>query len=357
MSVLIYLLVLLVFAVVSFRTVKIGLDRLRCERTFSHPYAYAGEEGEFVETVRNESAGMIPWLRLEFRTSPHIQIGKGENIHSGAEAHYSSLFTLMPHQQIRRTHHVKFLRRGEYDLGNVTLTAGDLLGLKQFRRKYTASAPVLVFPKLMDSSELPTPVSNLLGDISVRRQLYEDPFLIRGIRAYHPGDPVRDIHWAATARVGEVQLRVRDHTARSRFLVILNAQCREKQWQDKIPEEHEETIEQGISMAATICLLALRSGIAVGFAVNLPQDQSGESTVLLPETGAEREEQILTAFARLKSVCTQTLPMLLDSLNRFHDLDILILSCYENGAIRRSVEKLRSLGNQVTMHLLGGEAE
>lgn len=357
MSVLVYLAVLVIFVLVSFRTVRLGLEKLKCSRSFSAPSGFAGEEGAFVETVQNNSPCMLPWLRLEFRTPDGIQVGNQENVYSGAQSHYSSLFTLMPYQQIRRTHHVKFLRRGEYDLGNVTLTAGDLLGLKQFRRKYASAAPVLVYPRLLDSSELPAPVSQMLGDISVRRQLLEDPFLIRGIRAYHPGDPVRDIHWPATAKSGQVQLRVRDHTARSRMLVVLNAQCRENQWKDTIPEEYEPLIERGISMAATVCVHGLKNGLSVGFAANLSQDKSGESTVLLPGTGAEREEELLCALARLKNTCTQPVSVLLDSLNRFRDLDILILSCYASSAIDRSARQLRDLGNQVTVHYLGGETQ
>lgn len=355
MSILVYFAVLVIFALVSFRMVRVGLEKLKCSRSFSAPSGFAGEEGDFVETVQNNSPCMIPWLRLEFRTPDGIQVGSQDNMYSGARSHYSSLFTLMPYQQIRRTHHVKFIRRGEYDLGNVTLTAGDLLGLKQFRRKYASAAPVLVYPRLLDSGELPSPVAEMLGDISVRRQLLEDPFLNRGIRAYHPGDPVRDIHWAATAKSGQVQLRVRDHTARSRVLVVLDAQCRENQWKDTIPEEYETLIEQGISMAATVCVHGLKNGLAVGFAANLSQDKSGESTVLLPDSGAEREEELLCAFARLKNTCTQPVFMLLDSLCCFRDLDILILTCYERSSMDRSVRQLRDLGNQVTVHYLGGE--
>lgn len=356
MSVLVYLTALAGLYLLGVRALKAGLKRLSCHRTFSCPAAFAGSEGQLVETVRNDSPYMIPWLRLECRITPHLRLGRQENLQVSADAYYSSLFTLMPYQQIRRTHRVTFLHRGAYDLGRVSMTAGDVLGLTQLRRKQELQAPVLVYPRLLEDCELPAPVSRILGDIVTRRQLLEDPFLVRGIRTYYPGDPVRDIHWPATARTGEAQVRVRDYTAQTKLLVVLNVQREDLQWHDRLAEEEEEAIEYGISMAATLCLRALRMGLCAGFAANMPLDDGKENTVMLPVAGTAREEELLTAFARLKTVRTQPLHMLLESLTLYSGLDILILSCYENDGIRDAMAQLRRGGNQVSLCLLEGGA-
>jgi len=267
---------------------KVGLKGLACSRAFSRPAVFEGEEGEMIEIVRNDRPVMIPWLRVESRISPYIRLGRQDNLQVSGEMYYCSFFTLMPHQQIRRRHRVRFLHRGYYDLGSVSLTAGDNLGLLRSYRTQELSVPVLVYPQLLDESQLPVPMSRTLGELVRQRQLLQDPFLVRGIRPYHPGDPVRDIHWPATARTGEVHVRVHDYSARTRLLVVLNMQSEELQWRDHLAEQDIAVAEYGISLAATLCVESLRAGLAAGFATNMPMEGSRESTVMLPADGISR---------------------------------------------------------------------
>ena len=44
--------------------------------------------------------------------------------------------------------------------------------------------------------------------------------------------------------------------------------------------------------------------------------------------------------------------MFLESLKDIENMDILVLSCYENEAIQSKLASLRRRGNQVTLHLL-----
>ena len=335
-------------------TIRKGLKTLSCTRAFSKPAVFEGEEGELVEVVRNDRAIIIPWLLVESKISPHLQLGRQDNLHVSGQMYYCSQFTLLPHQQIRRRHRVRFLHRGAYNLGNASLTAGDNLGFTHFQRTQKLDAPVLVYPRLLGDEDLPIPTSQLLGELSRRPQLLQDPFLVRGLRSYYPGDPVRDIHWPATARTGEVQLRIHDYSARSKLLVVLNTQYMEQQWNDLLPEEITEEMEYAISLAASVCIRALRSGLSVGFATNMPLDDSRESTVLPPAESAGREEVLLSAFARLRVLRTQHFPSFLEELPVCSDLDILILSRYESDTIRRCMLDLERRGNRVLFQLLEG---
>lgn len=338
------------------RTIGAGLKELSCRRCFSRPAVFAGEEGELVEVVRNDRPYIIPWLRLESKISPHLQLGRQENLHVSGEMYYCSLFTLMPYQQIRRTHHVKFLHRGAYDLGSAALTAGDMLGLRKYQHMQDLSAPVLVFPRLLDHGELPLPISRLMEELSQKRQLLQDPFVVRGIRPYQPGDPVRDIHWPATARMGEVQLRLREYTLKRRLLVVLNVQQEDLQWHDALPEKLEPAMEHAISLAATLCCFALREGLSAGFGANMSFDDSGEPALLLPADDAAREEELLSVLARLRLRRAEHFPAFLERLTAYADMDILILSLYDSESIQERIGQLRQSGNQVTLHILeGGE--
>ncbi|MBQ8556535.1 MAG: DUF58 domain-containing protein [Clostridia bacterium] len=353
MSVLTILAVLLALYCLSGRLLtRQGLSGLQCTRAFSRPAVFEGETGEMVEVVRNDRPMLIPWLRVESHISPHLQLGRQDNLHVSGSRYYSSLFTLMPYQQVKRRHRVRFLRRGVYDLGNASLSVGDVLGFFQASREQMMHVPVLVFPRLLDERELPQPLSLMLGEIASRRQLLTDPFLVRGIRGYQIGDPVRDIHWPATARMGETQVRVFDHTARIRLMVILNVQRKDAQWGDHLMDYEEGEIEYGISVAATMCIRALRSGLSAGFAANMPLGEEKVSTVLLPGGGAAREEELLTAFARLTILRTLSFPLFLETLTDLTDMDIVVLSCYDSEEIQAGLARLRRQGNQVMLHIL-----
>jgi len=344
---------LLLYGLWSF-TIKFGLKGLNCTRAFSRLAVFEGEEAELVEVVRNEKAFVIPWLLVESRISPHLRLGKQDNLFVSGEMHYCSQFTLLPYQQIRRRHRVRFLHRGAYDLGNASLTAGDLLGFFQFQRTQELNAPVLVYPRLLDIEELPIPMSRMLGELTRRQQLLQDPFLVRGIRPYQPGDPVRDIHWPATARTGDVQVRIHDYSARTKLLVVLNGQRNEQQWHANMSEEDAEVIEQGITLAASICVRAIRDGLAVGLAANMPQEGAQSNTLYLPEDGTAQEETLLAAFARMKVLRTQGFSAMLEDLTTYSGLDILVLSSYDSGSIQDSIRQLRHAGNQVVFQLFDG---
>ena len=356
MTILIYCGIVLALCILQYPFSAWSLKRLQCSRALSRSTAFAGESGEMIETVGNHSPFMIPWLRLESHISPYLQLGKQESLQSLHNSFYTSLFTLMPYQQIRRTHQIRFLRRGVYDLGGAALTAGDILGIFRLGFTQEESPRILVFPRLLEADQVPALISQQLGELSRRRQLMEDPFLVRGIRAYQPGDPIRDIHWPATARMGEAQLRIHDYSARTRLLVVLNVQGEDMQWQDRLEQRLEQTMEYGISLAATVCVRALEAGLCAGFAANTATDDSRDTTLILPSDSGATQEMLLSTLARLKTTRHQHFPIFLKQLQVHSDLDILILSNYDNEEIRQARRDLENRGCQVTFYQLEGGA-
>lgn len=354
MNIAVYCVIAFVLYGIQFLFLSRGIKRLRCTRAFSRTNFFAGESGELVETVRNDSLCIIPWLRLESQLSPHLQLGSQSNLQVSHDMYYSSLFTLMPYQQIRRTHRIKFLRRGVYDLGNAYLTIGDMLDVFRYSQPRNLPTEVMVYPALLEPEQLPPLLTMQMGELSRRRQLLQDPFLIRGIRPYVPGDPVRDIHWPATARTGQTQLRIRDYTARTRLLVILNMQAEEMQWQDALPERQADAMEHAISLVATLCTQTLQSGLAAGFGTNASADDSRGTILLPPQEGSARTEEIFSVLARLNTSRNQHFPLYLETLKAHTGLDIFVLSMYCNEEIREAMRQLEQCGNRVTFHLLEG---
>ena len=151
-----------------------------------------------------------------------------------------------------------------------------------------------------------------------------------------------------------MQVRLHDYAARTKLLVILNGQMHEKQWHDRIYDEDAEKIEQGIRLAATACVKALREGLSVGFATNMPVDAEKESVCIMPSEGNGWEERLLATFARLEIIRTQHFPVLLDSLRDCTGMDMLILSTYESDGIRTATQRLQQNGNRVVFQRLEG---
>lgn len=335
---------------------RFGIRGLSYHRRFSKQAAFEGEEAELIEVIRNDRPLFLPWLRAESRISPYLRFGRQDNLSVVGERYHKSVFTLRPFQQITRRHRVRLTHRGAYDAGNVSLTLGDLLGAEGKGAELYSPARILVYPRLMESEELPLPVSRLQGELIVRRHLLQDPFLINGIRDYRAGDAIRDIHWPATARMGSLQVKTHDDTADTKLLAVINVQMSEGQWGELMDYEQAE-IERAISIAATMCVQALRGGVAAGFAANMPMDTDEAPVILPPERYASREEELLSAFARLRILRCRNFLSFLDDLSFLRGTDILLLSAYTSESVEEKIQYLRYLGNTVTWYPLGKEVE
>jgi len=271
--------------------------------------------------------------------------------HITENRYHKSVFSLKPYCQITRRHTVTLLRRGYYEAGNVSITAGDLWGASSAALTVDTGAAIQVYPRLLDPNQLPSPASKWFGEMLVKRWILPDPIWTGGIRPYAAGDPMQDIHWPATARIGALQVKVHDPSSDAKLLVVINAQMSELQWAD-LMEYEQQTVEHMISMAATLCLDALAKGLDAGFAANIPLDKGLEPAILLPTRYAGREDEILSAMAHMTVQKTHTFLSLLDKLAAYTGLDMLILSMYDSELIELRLNAIRQRGNSVQFLLI-----
>ncbi len=331
----------------------VNLRRIAYRRYFSRPSAYEGEKVELVEVIRNVKPLPVPWLRVESRISPNPRFGRGtvsEESEISANQYHRSVFFLAPYCQITRRHEVTCLKRGHYEAGSVAITAGDLFGASTKSRQLSLDCALDVYPRLLSEEELDTPSTRWQGELAVHRWIMPDPFLTSGVRDYRAGDPQRDIHWRATARTGQLQVKVRDYTADPRMLVVLNVQVSEEQWGELMDYEQDD-VEQGVRIAATLCMRALSVGVEAGFASNacLVGEKGSGRTVYVPARNAvEQAEALLTTMACMEIHREMTFPTFLETLMDVRGIDILILSAYDSEQIRYRIEELRHAGNSVT---------
>lgn len=338
-----------------------NLRKLSYERHFSQKSAFEGQKVELIEGMRNEKLLPVPWLRAESRIPRELAFEKEQmDAHEvSGGLYHKSIFFLPPMSRITRHHEISLRKRGVYDAGSVALTAGDLFSLARSERQEELDCGIVVYPRILSEDELPDPANRWLGEAVVKRWIMPDPFLVNGIRDYRAGDTLRDVHWRASARTGELCVKVRDYTSDPRALVILNVQTSEAQWAD-VGGQDVETMEQGIRIAATLCTRALAGGMDAGFASNAclaGRAGSGECIFVRPAGGGEQGDRLLDAMARMILHRELNFHTFLESLTDVTGQDILIISCYETGKIEEAMERLRQQGNTVeTLRLERGRA-
>ena len=354
MNVFFTLLVIGVLALIQMLLFKrAGHKGIFVQREFTRTRLFEGEETQMVETIENRRILPVPWLRIETRMPGELLFGKQENLEIGAQRYHRSVFFMGPWQRVRRIHKVRAMHRGYYLFNSYAMTVGDLLGASQSTIERKMNCSLVVYPQLLPRNEVQMPASRWQGESIVKRFINPDLFLYNGIRDYHPGDAIRDVHWRAYARTGELKVKQHDFTAASKLIVLLNVVPRENQW-DGADDADRAVVEQGIRLAASMMCYALEDGLEVGFGTNGYAKPYEESTVYLqPASGGQQSELLLEVCARL--VIKRVLPfhVFMSRMPMPQDADIVILTGYENELMHQQMDALRARGNTVTLIPIG----
>ena len=82
----------------------------------------------------------------------------------------------------------------------------------------------------------------MLGDISVRRFIMEDPSLVLGYREYTGAEPLKSISWIQTAKTGRLMVKKHDFTVDNDVAVFVDIEHTDK-----------GTAERCLSLVRTAC--------------------------------------------------------------------------------------------------------
>lgn len=152
-----------------------------------------------------------------------------------------SALCLLPRRRHSKRFRFSLPERGSYQMGRYYLTVGDYLG---FHTRYLSgdlNRRIIVMPRRWEDPRLTLTLGGYLGEISVRRFLFEDPVLTIGVREYTGSEPLKQISWKQTARTGKLQVKNYDYTVDANVTVLINLDCS--------PAEQEVCFR----MARTVC--------------------------------------------------------------------------------------------------------
>lgn len=336
---------------------RFALSGLTYARTYSKRTVFVGEEIYLTETVANAKALPVASLQIECRLHHALSMQGQSNILDHDGSWHKSLFSLMPFMRVTRSHRIVCSTRGYYPLHSVALTATDLFGISS---RGSAAWPVetalVVYPVPIDPDESTLPCHGFFGDVTVRRWLISDPFLISGVREYQSGDPMKTINWKASAKKGDWMVNQPDYTANTRLMLILNVESSETQWG---ASSGSALVETGIRLAAGIVRYAVSNGLEVGFATNghVAGDKSQPATV----PSGSGEQQLYTVWETLATLVTErasSFVALLQDISRqqMPETDYLILTAFTDERIEDMLAVLRLSGSAAALQLIGGES-
>ncbi|MBP1967316.1 DUF58 domain-containing protein [Paenibacillus aceris] len=327
-----------------------GFRGLTIKRTFNQAYCHAGDRIEMIETIQNRKLTPIPWLRLESTIHAGLRFAKMSNLAVSSGAifqNHRSLFSLMPYTRIVRRHQVICAKRGWYKLETVSASIGDLVGTQAATRSQRLDVELLVYPRLVSRDDIPLLSSRWQGDITVKRWIMPDPFLVSGVREYRYGDTMNSIHWKATARSQRLQVYNREFTADPRLFIIVNTQITATMW-DAVSDP--ELVEIGLSYAATLAEYAISQGVPVGFGYNGSlTGQPGTPVHISPAGGHPHLAYLFETMAKLAISYTRSCSDFLDEciLQEGSALDIILLTAFVSDAVEESIQQLEASGHTV----------
>lgn len=177
--------------------------------------------------------------------------------------------------------------RGVYRPRDFVLRSGDGFGLTQSTATVSGlkDRVLVVWPRLQ-----PVKTEAFLRHVwsgsTGKMGWSEDPTVMKGIRAYQPGDSWKRIDWRQAARTDELMIRQFDTVTPLTILFILDSASM-------------EDAEEAISLVASLLLALGRSGVACGLA--LPATGSQGPLLLRPEDPAVTAERCLFALAEFEA--------------------------------------------------------
>lgn len=169
---------------------------------------------------------------------------------------------MMPYQRLTRTLEASLPNRGRYLFSGCYLNGGDFLGLQDNSKEFTTYQEVVVMPRASNSPEFESLLGGLIGDISIRRFIFEDPMLTIGFSDYTGREPMRDISWTQSARLGKMMVKNYDHTTDICISVILNVQSALN------TQEEDVLVEQCFSLTRSLCEQLEKKHIKYSFVTN-----------------------------------------------------------------------------------------
>lgn len=288
---------------------RVSLWRVSYDRHLSEKRVFVGETVDLGVRVGNRKILPLAWIKIDDQF-PSILTPSNKELtpsHIPLTGYLSQHATLGAFERARWNYRLTCQHRGYFILGPARMKSGDLFGLFERERVSPRTDRLIVYPRVLPMEDWGLPPKDPLGDIKARVQFLNDPTRPRGVREYRPDDAPKHIHWRATARTGELQVKIYDPTITYQWVLFVNVATFAQAWQGVNPE----LLERVISLAASIANFGAEHKYAVGMIANGTWPESDQRLKILPSRDPDHLRHILEALAAVTSFVTTPIEVLL----------------------------------------------
>ncbi|HHV64193.1 MAG TPA: DUF58 domain-containing protein [Peptococcaceae bacterium] len=309
---------------------KLALKNIKPKLLLSKSRLFAGEKFEIKASVYNDKWLPLVWLEWSFLPQSGIKIGDEQG-----EASTVRLLWLLSFQKVEWVLEAKTLKRGVYDLGQITLRSGDGFRFAEQERVHCSPGMIYVYPELIPVDASGYRPSKQWGVKGTQGGYIEDPLLITGIREYQAGDELRRLNWRASVRTGKLQTNVYQPVVTEQLLIFVDVQgyvINEQAFEDQLKQKEYrrqkvEAFERFLSIIASVAVKYNEMGISLGFATNAVDYKGEKMDGVLPGPSLT---PFLDQLAKITQVVGSPKMKALDRIMTKGKLTIpLAIFCYE----------------------------
>lgn len=233
----------------------LGAHDYRIDLALDRDRVVAGAEIGATLDVRNNGT------RLSLPGIVDVPVGEGL-----VEAHVP---LLRPGAHHREQLTIAAHRRGVIDVGPMTITRGDPIGILRRELRWPDVQRIHVHPVTV---RLPSTSAGLIRDLegTPSTTLVDADLSFHAVREYVVGDSQRHVHWKSTAKTGKLMVRQYEESRHARIAIILDL--------DTESYESDDEFENTVSAAASLALQGVRDGRDVLFSVSneIPEQSRAE---------------------------------------------------------------------------------
>jgi uncharacterized protein (DUF58 family) len=279
---------------------KYALKGIRYSREISKKIVEIDEDFEIVTVIENRKALPVTFFQIIERFPATIQYRFRTDRFKTTEFLYHTItMFLLPYQRIKRTYIAYCDKRGRYIFSDVSLIAGDLLGLNTFTRSLDYWQEIIALPRPADLREEIIPYGDYNGELSIERWIIDDPTMIIGVREYTGLEPAKTIHWPSSAKSNRLMVKKFDFTLENTAMVLLNIECVKPFWSG-IDKKSIDSIERCISITRGIIETLEEKKIPYGFITNaIMSGLPAEKNIVYPSSGQTQLSNLLEYLGRM----------------------------------------------------------
>ena len=244
--------------------VLVRTPRLAVTRTFAPPVVPAGGWTRVSLVVKNRGRRTFDGAHWRDTTPDGIQ-APPEAILPGIGPYESVLPS--GDDTVRLEYRVRMPRRGVPSIGPLRVAVFDPFGLARIDRDVGTGHELVVTPRVtvLDAAlGSAASIDGVVHGLQRRTHPNSDELIAR---EYRYGDPLRRVHWAATARRGELMVREEEQRGDPEARLLLDTTLSGRPRVASLRREHDDTphygYELGIELAASIGVHLLERGFRV----------------------------------------------------------------------------------------------